>query len=192
MSDLRRPGPVAGTRHRDARLHPLHLAIALLLLPLPARAQPASPPAWGALDRLVGTWVADGGSGGRPGTAARGGETWQRDLNGRVLVRRDFSEYPATAAHPAFRHEGLTVIAPDAGGGFTARSYDNEGHVIEYEVAASDTAIVLTSRPAPSLPQFRLSYRPAGAGYAIRFEIAPPGEPRVFRPYVTGGMHRAP
>lgn len=146
--------------------------------------------AWGALDRLVGTWVADSGSGGRPGAALRGGETWQLELDGRLLVRRDFSEYPATAASPAHRHEGLTVIAPAPGGGFTAHTYDNEGHVIDYDVAASDTAIVFTSRPAPSTPRFRLVYRPTDTGYSVSFEIASPDQPVRFRPYVTGGLHR--
>jgi hypothetical protein len=169
----------------------LPIVFTLLLVATCARAQ-SPPPSWGALDRLVGTWVADSGSGGRPGAAIRGGETWQRDLDGRVLVRRDFSEYPATADRPARRHEGFTMIAPAAGGRLTAHSYDNEGHVIEYEVAVSDTAIVFTSRAVPSAPRFRLTYRPAGPGYDVLFEIAPPGPADAFRPYVKGRLHRAP
>jgi len=147
---------------------------------------------WGALDRLIGTWIADSASGGRPGTATSGGETWQLELDGCVLVRRDVSEYPATANRPAFRHAGLTVIWPRPEGGFKASAYDNEGHNIEYDVVASDTAIVFTSHSAPSAPKFRLTYRPVSTGYAIRFEIATPSQPEVFHPYVTGGIHRTP
>ncbi len=168
------------------------VALALLVLAVAApRTGRAAPPAWGPLERLVGAWVADSGAGGLPGAASRGGETWQLDLDGRVLVRRDFSEYPATAAGPARRHEGLTVVAPAAKGGFEAHAFDNEGHVIDYDVAAADSEIVLTSRAAPSAPRFRLTYRPAGAGWSVTFEVAPPGAPSAFRPYVSGGLRRA-
>ncbi|MFI5230424.1 MAG: hypothetical protein ACHQWU_15220 [Gemmatimonadales bacterium] len=156
-----------------------------------ARAQTSGPPAWGPLDKLLGSWVADSGSGGRPGAAIRGGETWARDLDGRVLVRHDFSEYPASTSRPAFRHDGLMVIAP-AAAGFEAYSFDNEGHVITYGVVAGDTAVVLTSLLATGQPQFRLTYRPTSSGYAVGFEIATPDRPGVFRPYVTGGLHHAP
>jgi hypothetical protein len=153
-------------------------------------AQAPSPPAWGPLEKLLGTWVAESGAGGSPGMAERGGETWVRDLNGRVLVRRDYSEYPATATRPAHRHEGLMVIA-ETPEGFEAHSFDNEGHVIDYALVASDTAIVLTSRAVAAQPQFRLTYRPTARGYDVVFEIATPDRPGVFKPYVTGSLHRA-
>src|SRR5438874_1782797 len=116
------------------------LAILALWAPVAgSHGQTAIPkPTFGPLDGLVGTWVADSGSGGKPGMAVRGGETWVHDLDGRVLSRRDYSEYRATSTRPAFRHEGVMLIAPAAGGGFLAHSYDNEGHVIDYSIVASD------------------------------------------------------
>src|SRR5690349_17803549 len=78
-----------------------------------ARAQGSHDVNWGPLDRLVGTWIADADSGGHPGQTTRAGETWQRDVGGHALVRRDFSEYPATATTPAFRHEGFMVVTPN-------------------------------------------------------------------------------
>ncbi|HXT15396.1 MAG TPA: hypothetical protein VN706_07175 [Gemmatimonadaceae bacterium] len=156
-----------------------------------AVAQATTAPTWGPLGKLLGSWTADSGGGGRPGMAVRGGETWVRDLNDRVIVRRDFSEYPATAQRAAFRHEGLMVIAP-AAAGFAARAFDNEGHVITYQLVASDTAIVLTSDAVRAQPQFRLTYRPTPNGYDVGFEIAPPDRPGEFKPYVAGRLHRAP
>jgi hypothetical protein len=157
-----------------------------------ARAQAPARPSWGPFERLQGTWVADSGSGGHPGAAARAGETWTQDLNGRVLLRRDYSEYPASSDHVAFRHEGLMVIAPSPTGGFNAWSYDNEGHVIQYGVLAHDSAVVFTSTATPGQPQFRLTYSQTGRGYSVQFEIAAPNAPGQFRMYVAGGLHRAP
>ncbi len=174
------------------RLPVFRVTIAVIVAAAPARGQQMTAPAWGALTRLVGTWVADSGSGGKPGVAIRGGEAWSRDLDGRVLVRRDYSEYAATPARAAFRHEGLTVISPAPDGGMVAHTYDSEGHVIDYVVAVTDTVIVFTSPPTASTPQFRLTYRPRGTGYAVTFEIAPPGRAGQFQRYVAGSLRRAP
>jgi hypothetical protein len=111
----------------------------------------ASQPDWGALVRLVGEWSADSGSGGEPGVATRGGETWTRELDGQVLVRRDFSEYAATAKRPAFRHEGLTVFSRSPSSAVRAHFNDNEGHSIDSDVASQGDSIVLTSPEADGL-----------------------------------------
>lgn len=146
---------------------------------------------WNQLARLLGAWVADTGSGGKPGAAIRGGETWSTDLENHVLVRRDHSEYAATLDRAAFRHDGLMVLAR-AAGEWVAHSFDNEGHVIDYRVMANDTAVVFTSSADASMPQFRLTYRPRGAEYVETFEIAPPGHAGAFQPYVAGRLRRAP
>ena len=177
---------------RTIRSSLVHAAIAVTIVSAPACGQLANEPAWGRLAGLVGTWSAESGSGGQPGVAVRGGETWTRDLNGQVLLRREYSEYPATPSRAAFRHEGLTVISPATEGGFVAHSYDTEGHVIDYVVIVTDSAIVFTSRPAASAPQFRLTYRARGARYAVIFQIAPPGHPEQFQDYVTGVLRRTP
>ncbi len=187
-----RPDRARVSAHRHLTSAPCAALLALLCAALAAPALAEAPSGWAELQRLVGSWRADSGSGGAPGTALRGAETWRAELDGRVLVRRDTSEYAATARHPAFRHAGLTVFAPAPAGGLEARSFDNEGHVIDYDVAAADTAIVLTSRPVAGAPRFRLAYRPAGEAWDVTFEIAPPGAPGAFRRYVAGRMHRAP
>ena len=149
-----------------------------------------SAPDWGALARLVGEWVAESGSGGQPGVATRGGETWTGELDGHVLVRRDFSEYPASTTRPAFRHEGLTVFSHSPSGGVRAHFDDNEGHSIDYNVLVSGDSIVLTSGVTPNSPTFRLTYEAVSAGYAVRFEMAAPDAPRDFRTYASGVIHR--
>src|SRR4051812_4694865 len=79
--------------------------LALALFGTSLRAQ--TTPAWGPLNNLVGEWVAGAGSGGKPGDAIRAGESWQTELDGKILVRHDFSEYAAADGRPAFRHEGM-------------------------------------------------------------------------------------
>ncbi len=169
-------------------------AAALLLAASVVRAQSVSAPlaadtTWAAWRLVLGDWVAEDG-GGAPGAASGGGESYRPALNGRILERRYWSAYPATAARPAFRDEGLMVVYP-VGGGYQAIAFDNEGHVIRYSATAADSAVVLVSDAAPGEPRFRLSYRPRPGGrLAIRFEIAPPGQPGAFRTYVEGSARR--
>jgi hypothetical protein len=156
-----------------------------------AAAQNPPAPDFAQMTRLFGTWVADAGSGGQPGRAIRGGETWTSDLDRRVIVRRDYSEYSATSERAAFRHDGMMIIAPGAHG-FSAHAYDNEGHVIDYTIVATDSTIVFTSERPASSPQFRLTYRRTSDGYAELFEIAPPNDPERYRSYVSGRIRKAP
>src|SRR5215813_7620141 len=68
---------------------------------------------------LVGDWQGEGG--GKPGQASGGGFSFTFELQGKVLVRRSFSEYAATPERPGFRHDDLMVVYQDQGGkGFRA------------------------------------------------------------------------
>jgi hypothetical protein len=144
---------------------------------------------WGPLKQLVGHWVADS-SGGQPGVGTRAEATFVQELDGQVLVRRDHSEYAAANGRPATIHDGLLVIYPTGVRTFAAHSYDNEGHVIDYAVAATDRMITFTSAVAAGAPRFRLSYVPIAATMQVRFEIAPPGQPEAFQLYVSGITRR--
>src|SRR5580658_1302996 len=90
------------------------LVIAALCI---AGALPASPKepakdAWAALTSLLGgTWEGEGS--GEPGNGT-GGFTFLPDLQGKVLIRRNTSSYPATKDRPAFTHEDLMVISRDS------------------------------------------------------------------------------
>jgi hypothetical protein len=164
--------------------------VATLALLSVAGVRAQTPAGWDALTKMQGDWIADAGAGGKPGAATRGGETWKSDLDGKVIIRRDFSEYPAAAGRPAFRHEGITVFAQSPDGKIIAHAYDNEGHVIDYDVVASSSSVVMTSKQVPGAPQFRLTYSPHDTAVGVSFEIATPDAPGTFKPYVSGTVRR--
>jgi hypothetical protein len=169
------------------------LLIAAASRPLSGQNVP-TPPAtvdWGVLNQLVGHWIADSG-GGHPGATTRAEEVFTLELGGRILVRHDFSEYASANGAQATRHDGLLIFYPIGSRAFAAHSYDNEGHVIDYAVVASDGVITLTSAALAGTPRFRLTYLPDNATMRIRFEIASPGQPEAFQLYVSGTTHRAP
>ena len=87
----------------------------------PAVASPDT--TWASWQLVLGDWMAESG-GGEPGTASAGGDSYRPDLAGRVLVRRYWSAYPATATRSAFRDEGLMIVYPE-GGGWRATAFDN-------------------------------------------------------------------
>ena len=158
--------------------------LSLIVLPLLLAAQPSkSGVNWQPLRWLIGDWTATGG--GDPGQGF-GGFSFHEDLQGQVLIRKNFSQYPATAGKPAYRHDDLMVIYP-AGRDFKAEYFDNEGHVIHYAVSASSdgNTITFVSDEAAPGPRFRLSYHKNSENtLAGTFEIAPPGKPDGFAKYL--------
>lgn len=140
---------------------------------------------WGPLQFLVGTWVGEGE--GQPGRGT-GSFRFETDLQGRILVRRSFAEYPAAGGKPAFRHDDLTIVHRDAESKvFKAVYYDNEGHVIPYAVRAVEGGVVMESDGGG--PRYRVTYtRQAPERMRMKFEIAPPG--KAFVTYVEGAMRR--
>lgn len=146
---------------------------------------------WKAAQALVGEWVGEGG--GQPGQASRGAFTFASDLQGAVLVRKNFAEYPASQNRPAFRHDDLTVVYRGVGGAPHATYFDNEGHVIEYAVsaAADGSRIEWLSAPQAGQPRFRLTYTfTSPEALKLRFEIAPPDQPEKFSLYLEASAHR--
>ena len=148
-------------------------------------AQQAKP--CGGLDALVGEWVGTGT--GSPGQGS-GGFTFQRELQGKVVVRRNFAEYPESKERPAFRHDDLMVVYGDA----TARRadyWDNEGHLIRYAVSTSADGCNVTFESAGSATDaaFKLVYTFVSADeVSLDFLIAPPG--KDFAKYITATAKR--
>jgi hypothetical protein len=65
--------------------------------------------------------------------------------------------------------------------------------VIRYTAKFSPDSKTLTfvSDPAPSQPNFRLTYlKNPDDTLGIKFEIAPPGAPDEFKVYVEGSAHK--
>jgi hypothetical protein len=139
----------------------------------------------------VGDWTGEGK--GSPGSGA-GTSSFQFDLQEQVLVRRSHSEYPASGGRPATVHDDLMVIYPGPGNEQAHASYfDNEGHVIEYAAtwSAAGDVLTLVSKPAATVPQFRLIYKKVDAQtLEVAFEMSPPGQAGAFKPYVSGRLRR--
>ena len=141
-----------------------------------------------ALEWLQGEWTGEGG--GDPGQG-KGGFSFRLDLDRHVLVRKNFSDYPATKDRPAAHHEDLMIVHPDAGGKLAAIYFDNEGHVIRYQVTASERSATFLSDALAATPRYRLTYTMTASDTVnIRFEIAPPGKPEEFKTYLTAGARR--
>lgn len=157
--------------------------LAALLLPAALAAAD-----WGPVQFLVGQWTGEGG--GDPGTGS-GAFTLAPDLQGKILVRKNFATYLAAAGRPAFRHDDLMIVYRDEPSSELRATYwDSEGHVIAYAVQpAAEGGVTFLSDAPPTRMRYRLTYLPAGKDkIKIRFEIAPPG--KDFTTYLEAAAHR--
>ena len=145
---------------------------------------------WPALEFLMGDWTGTGS--GSPGQGS-GSFSFKEDLQGKVVVRKNRAEYPATKDRPAYAHDDLMIVyretpqAPEH-----AIYFDNEGHVIRYDFHASKDGrqIVFESTAEPEAPRYRLTYtRVDQAQLGIKFEVAAPGG--AFKTYIEAAAHRA-
>jgi hypothetical protein len=172
----------------------LSLTLVLLIIPLLAQrssAQSKESANWDAFRFLIGEWVGEGT--GAPGEAT-GDFSFSFDLEGKILVRRNRADYPATKDKPAYSHTDLMVIYQEPEGA-RAIYFDNEGHVIHYAVSLSkdQTTLTFLSDPSPSAPRFRFTYNKAkNDSMTFQFDIAPPGKPEAFSKYLEGSLHRKP
>jgi hypothetical protein len=156
-------------------------------------AEPADKPSgWGPIEHLVGDWTGEGGGG--PGQGS-GSFSFKPDVQGKILVRRNRAEYPASKERAALVHDDLMVVYRDPPEAAPRAIYfDSEGHTIRYEVQASSASgeVVFVSAAEPSAPRYRLTYSLAGEDrLKIKFEIAPPGHPEQFATYIEAGARRA-
>jgi len=161
--------------------------VLLMLSPTFAWAEPAAEP-WAGLQFLVGDW--NGGGGGKPGEGT-GAFSFKLDLGSKVLVRRNFAQYPPKPGQKeGVRHDDLMIVYL-AGPLLKAIYFDNEGHVINYAVTTADkTATFESDAGPPGVPRFKLVYQQKDdAAVDLTFSIAPPGSP--FRPYITASAKRA-
>lgn len=138
---------------------------------------------------LMGEWVGEGG--GQPGQGS-GWFSFLPDLQQKVLVRRNHSEFPAQGGRPAAVHDDLMVVWREGADATRAIYFDNEGHVIRYtvELAADARSAVFVSEPGAG-PRFRLTYRETEPGrVSLKFEIAPPDKPDAFSLYIESTARR--
>lgn len=159
-----------------------------------AIAQPPAPKAeavdrWEAYRFLVGTWVAD--STGDP-KQGRGEFTFSSYLTDNILVRENHTVIAATSDKPAVTHDDLMVIYHDQRQ-TRANYWDDEGHAISYAASfnANKDTLTLVSDVVAGVPRFRLQYiKLSDGGLKITFDLAPPGQPDAFAPYLQGTAHK--
>jgi hypothetical protein len=154
--------------------------------------QPADTTTWDSFRFLLGEWVGEGT--GSPGEGI-GSFSFSFDLEGKILVRKNRSDYPATKDKPAYSHTDLMIIYRETEDSLKAIYFDNEAHVIHYAVSFSKDQNTLTflSDASPSSPRFRFIYtRTTPDKLKLEFDIAPPGKPDAFSRYVEGSAHRKP
>ena len=148
---------------------------------------------WDSLKFLIGKWVGEGTA--ETGQAGAGHCSFEPALQGRVLVRKNHSEYPATKEHSAILHDDLMIIYPDLAKQQLRAFYtDNEGHVIHYTVTSSSDGkgAVFLGDAEPGARRYRLTYALVQAEHmTITFEMAPPGKPDQFQRFIEGKMRRS-
>jgi hypothetical protein len=140
---------------------------------------------WEKWQTLIGEWKGEGN--GQPGQGS-GTFSFHPQLGGNVLIRKSHTEFPASGNRPASSHEDLMVVYKNQEGSpVKAIYFDNESHVIRYNITYADRKIVLTSEPNPAAPRFRLVYELLEDSLVnIRFEMAMPNAPEEFKLYLEG------
>ncbi len=141
-----------------------------------ARAAQDNP--WLALNFLQGTWAANAESG-TAGASSSGLYAFEYELKQHVLSR--VSKSPVTCKGPATfdcEHSDLLYVYQDAEGQpLKAIYFDNEGHVIHYNVSTPDpTTVVFLSDASGTGPQFRLTYQRKNLTMYGKFQMRMPGQ----------------
>ena len=140
---------------------------------------------WEKWQYLLGEWKGEGS--GQPGQGS-GTFSFQTELGGNILVRKSHTEFPANGTKPAALHEDLMVVYKTKDGNpVKAIYFDNEKHVISYDITYSENKIVLTSEASSAMPRFRLIYEKLENNLVnTRFELAMPNAPENFKMYIEG------
>lgn len=159
--------------------------VSLVLIVLTGLARGENPATLASFRFLLGQWEGVGDQ-----AAATGGFTFAAGVQDRVIVRTNYSNRPTNAAQPASRHDDLMIVYVD-GGVVKADYFDSEGHVIRYVAEARSDGVMLVSESKPSEARYRLSYvQSSPTTVKGTFEVAPPGRPDAFAPYLSWTARR--
>ncbi len=151
------------------------IAAFLALVPVLPQLQGA-PADWHSLHFLEGAWEAKTVHG-PPGVTASGTYIFRKELGGHVLARHTSAQGCKGPADFDCNHGDLLYIYEEpAGRPLKAIYFDNEGHVIHYDVTtpAANTA-VLVSEPDAG-PGFRLVYELKAEVLSGKFQMRMPGQ----------------
>jgi hypothetical protein len=135
---------------------------------------PAADP-WKPLQFLIGNWEAKTAG----NNEAAGSYSFARDLKGHILVRTSHTASCKSENGLDCEHSDLLYLYPEAPTGVLKAIYfDNEGHVLHYDVTTpTPTSVVFLTDPAQPGPQFRLTYELKGGVMSGKFQVKPPGAP---------------
>jgi hypothetical protein len=160
------------------------LVVTVLFCGASLAAQTSSAPTWKALNFLIGTWNATTRSG-SAGVATSGIYSFQLELRGHVLARHSSNAGCKGPADFDCEHGDLLYIYPDPSRqSYKAIYFDNEGHIIHYDVSTPSSAtVVFLSSPAQPGPQYRLSYELKGSTMYGKFQMRIPAESK-FKSYL--------
>jgi hypothetical protein len=158
------------------------LILATLLITLSSSSFCQQDQTWEKWVFLMGEWKGEGS--GQPGQGG-GVFSFQYDLNKNILVRKSHSEYPGQDGKKAI-HDDLMIVYPENNGdSFKAIYFDNEKHVINYNIAFAVKSVILTSQKSAGTPIFRLTYNLLDSNTVnTKFEMSQDGE--KFMPYIEG------
>ena len=154
------------------------LMAVLILLPAMAFGQSgAAPDPFKALSFLEQNWEAN--TNGYGGVKSTRTYTFRRELGGHILARRSTSD--VTCKGPTdfdCGHGDMLYVYQDAPGQpLKAIYFDNEGHVIHYDVTTPGaTSVVFLSEADRPGPQFRLSYELKDSVMYGKFQSRMPGQ----------------
>lgn len=139
-------------------------------------ASPAGDP-WRSLRFLIGTWEAKT-RGGSAGAASSGTYVFQLELRDHVLARHTAGAGCKGPSDFDCEHGDLLYVYQDAAGQpLKAIYFDNEGHVIHYDVTTpGDRTAVFLSSPSQPGPQYRLIYELKGRVTEGKFQMRMPGQ----------------
>jgi len=159
------------------RLSSLSLFV-LFLITQPIAAQSSGGDPWKALSFLEGTWAATT-EGGVAGAKSSGTYTFQPELGQHVLARHTLTRSGCNgpAAYDCEHSDLLYIYQESGSSSLKAIYFDNEGHVIHYDVSTPSpgSALFLSAGSGPG-PQFRLVYELKGAIMSGKFEMRIPGQ----------------
>jgi hypothetical protein len=168
----------------------LALALTFLCQAAPAQQQMAEPKL-ASLEFLLGKWVGEGSS--KVG-AGSGYFTFESSLQGKVMVRKNHAEYPATRDRPTYNHDDLMIVYVDAATKQLHAFYtDSEEHVINYTISISGDrkSVAFLSDVQTAAPRYRLTYAVTQPDkMSVTLELAQPDKPDQFQKIVEGKVRK--
>lgn len=153
------------------------VAVLVCTFPLWGEAAPdAQQNAWESVKFLEGTWGAT--AHGSTGAAASGRYTFRPELANHLLARHSTTD-PGCKGPQSYdcAHGDLLYVYQDApGASLKAIYFDNEGHVIHYDVTSPKPGtVIFLSQPSPG-PQFRLEYELRAGVMSGKFQMRMTGQ----------------